>query len=834
MTVPVQPTRITYPSPAAGVPYALPWTYQTAGSHQLRYLLADGTKSAPLADTEYSVSPGASASPGEGALTLLQTPPANASELIIDRAHAIVQLYRPPPQNDPLADQLDRLTLVQQETSDRLDSLPTLPVDLPEFPQPQAGQFLQWSSAEGQLRNTTAPVSERPVYRDLPDLQAALTLSSTDHLVIQGEPYVRDDANGIIDVPGVAGGKLRPANGRLNLGLVFTAQELIDDFKGRFIEALDYCVAQGLILYIPPAAQPYRWSYIDHTVADTVVIECHPAAQFEPIASFQDFACDGVTDTFVCTFFPNELGYDPGVTAMYFKADGSYQVWSETSDPATSPVQRAGKTVTLPRPGAIDETCRIAHRSPAITLRGASMDVSIFWIGGDFEMDQRGYIPTAASGSCLGFRNCAYFSCTNMRGRCTNGGRWWDPLADQRMDSWIVPTNVLSGYVGYNRFEGSKDLDIYISGEGSVGFGDNGGSIVVENNVSIEPSTFGKSVRQFTHALIANNFVRGCKTFWLNGITSGLPSGLYITAVNNVTQYCALRMFDLRDMKPGSQLTGNLAVDPFRRADGSLYDVTDFSVVRLAASSGIVVQGQRAIAQEYPKVPGGVFAKINGEENTGVSFLGCTIVGIETGFWETGGVTNDFLQIGNTSMHDVDTPFVMPAQSPAEYDVRTYMTQPDNSVLNGSLRRVEGQLQNARQQFLPEVAFQNMGDAVIAYVVQEARASITGEDVFVSGRLDFRVTWSATPPSGYARVINNLPYAASVNGGGDLISGNATVPADIGDASLRIFTGRTSAEIYVGSPTGSTAITAADFVTAGIGTLISLVFNLTYKSDYVL
>lgn len=117
MTQALGPVEVTYVLPIGGGGAPVPWRYLTANGHTADFLNASNVVVLSASfGIDYTVTPDGDTAANAGTLTLLKAAPATATKLVLRRKTAKVQLYDATPGAEGIEAQLDRLTLVAQET----------------------------------------------------------------------------------------------------------------------------------------------------------------------------------------------------------------------------------------------------------------------------------------------------------------------------------------------------------------------------------------------------------------------------------------------------------------------------------------------------------------------------------------------------------------------------------------------------------------------------------------------------------------------------------------------------------------------------------------------
>jgi len=126
--------------------------------------------------------------------------------------------------------------------------------------------------------------------------------------------------------------------------------------------------------------------------------------------------------------------------------------------------------------------------------------------GGTFDNSEGMFGVAVASNSCIGLtrgKNVriwgAYF-----KGATTKA------LASQTTDSGISMVTVKNVDIQHCVFENQGDLGVYMSGGGLQGGGDDGGEVIITNNVFVGCGVAVGVKRQLPRCIIANNAIDGC------------------------------------------------------------------------------------------------------------------------------------------------------------------------------------------------------------------------------------------------------------------------------------------------------------------------------------
>lgn len=117
MTQALGPVEVTFVLPIGGGGAPVPWRYLTANGHTAEFLNAANVVVLSASfGVDYTISPDADTAANVGTLTLLKAAPVTATKLVLRRKTAKVQNYVATPGAEGIETQLDRLTLVAQET----------------------------------------------------------------------------------------------------------------------------------------------------------------------------------------------------------------------------------------------------------------------------------------------------------------------------------------------------------------------------------------------------------------------------------------------------------------------------------------------------------------------------------------------------------------------------------------------------------------------------------------------------------------------------------------------------------------------------------------------
>lgn len=117
MTQALGPVEVTFVLPIGGGGAPVPWRYLTANGHTADFLNAsDVVVLSASFGLDYTITPDGDTAANAGTLTLLRAAPLTATKLVLRRKTAKVQLYDATPGAEGIEAQLDRLTLVAQET----------------------------------------------------------------------------------------------------------------------------------------------------------------------------------------------------------------------------------------------------------------------------------------------------------------------------------------------------------------------------------------------------------------------------------------------------------------------------------------------------------------------------------------------------------------------------------------------------------------------------------------------------------------------------------------------------------------------------------------------
>jgi hypothetical protein len=117
MTQALGPVEVTFVLPIGGGGAPVPWRYLTANGHTADFVnAADVVVLSAGFGIDYNITPDGDTAPNAGTLTLLRAAPVTAAKLVLRRNTAKVQNYVATPGAEAIEKQLDRLTLVAQET----------------------------------------------------------------------------------------------------------------------------------------------------------------------------------------------------------------------------------------------------------------------------------------------------------------------------------------------------------------------------------------------------------------------------------------------------------------------------------------------------------------------------------------------------------------------------------------------------------------------------------------------------------------------------------------------------------------------------------------------
>jgi hypothetical protein len=265
---------------------SIPWRYMAAADHFIEYLGAAGQVISQGAHgIAFSVAPEAAAENG-GALSLIGSPPATATQVRLSRLTALVQLYDAAPGAEGIEAQLDRQTLSLQEMGSQLSRTLKTTTTIAAVAPGSDGTTLIWQAGQIAQGPTADEIAFAQQYAEAAQLAAANAAAiqasqyiAAMHGVLPGGTNVSTALQTLIDtVEAEGGGVIRMADdgtyGLLN-GVVFDSSlvQFIGNGGGQFPLTSDFdnptwlAVPRTRFLALPgfPAGQ---WMFDVRTPAD--------------------------------------------------------------------------------------------------------------------------------------------------------------------------------------------------------------------------------------------------------------------------------------------------------------------------------------------------------------------------------------------------------------------------------------------------------------------------------------------------------------------------------------------------------------------------------------